>query len=89
LILLAGRGAWNYATDTKIYEPWRDAAALIADSYQEGDVILALPNFIVLPLRYYLPDSQEVHYPINGVPKPYPEFSGFGARAYTNIDLEP
>ncbi|MEX2343378.1 MAG: hypothetical protein WD647_10705 [Steroidobacteraceae bacterium] len=89
LALFAGRGAWQYSTDTKIYEPWRDAAALIADSYQEGDVILALPNFVEFPLRYYLPDSQEVHYPILGVPKPYPEYTLIGFQAYTNIDLEP
>jgi mannosyltransferase len=88
LAALTGHGTVTYSMQQERNERWRDVAAFIAESFREGDTILALPNFVELPLQYYLPTEQMTS-SIEGLPRPYPLLNDLAENTYRDIDLEP
>lgn len=89
LAIMLGVGAWKYVTTDNTTEPWREVASVIRASYEPGEVILTLPNFVAFPLRYYLNDSAEADYRVVELPDRYPRLYAVGPAHYRDIDLEP
>lgn len=63
-------GTWNYH-NTPSKEPWREVAAFLSEEMGERDVILTIPNFLTIPLTYYL-DRSGAEVETVGLPESFP-----------------
>jgi len=91
--LLAGGLREYYTTRTK--EPWPRIAALVAARAGARDVVLTVPNYAAIPLRYYLPDRSLPRGTLRPLPAEFPAVTASpiptgvrGAPQMTGADLE-
>jgi len=70
LFVLFGYGSLNYYADHE-KEPWDQIAEMVKAGSGPGDVVVAVPNSVEIPLAYYLGDRQ-ADLPVYGLPDPFP-----------------
>jgi hypothetical protein len=92
--LLAGGLRDYYATHAK--EPWHRIAGLVAAQASERDVVLVVPNYAAIPLRYYLPGRTLPRGVLLPLPGEFPAVTAApnptgirGAPRVTRTGLEP
>jgi mannosyltransferase len=90
--LLLGGLHHYYSTHTK--EPWGRIAARVAALAGERVIVLTVPNYAAIPLRYYLPDRSLPRGVLRPLPGEFPSATGApipagvrGAPRMTTADL--